>query len=95
MTRFRLSPEAAQDVIDIYEYIAQDSVDAAERVRAEIYDAILGLAAMPGKGHRREDLKNNRSCSGPSVHFKLFTARSLSTSRSSRFCTASETSRGS
>ncbi len=56
MTRFRLSPEAAQDLADIYEYLAQDSVDAAERVRTEIYDAILGLAAMPGKGHRREDL---------------------------------------
>jgi len=56
MTRFRLSPEAAQDIIDIYEYIAQDSVDAAERVRAEIYDAILGLTDLPGKGHRREDL---------------------------------------
>jgi plasmid stabilization system protein ParE len=56
MTRFRLSPEATQDLIDIYEYIAQDGVDAAERVRAEIYDAILGLAAMPGQGHRREDL---------------------------------------
>jgi plasmid stabilization system protein ParE len=56
MTRFRLSPEAAQDLTDIYEYIAQDNLEAAERVRTEIHDAILGLAAMPGKGHRREDL---------------------------------------
>ena len=56
MTRFRLSPEAAQDLIDIYEYIAQDSIEAAERVRTEIYEAIVGLAAKPGKGHRREDL---------------------------------------
>jgi plasmid stabilization system protein ParE len=56
MTRFRLSPEAAQDLIDIYEYIAQDNLEAAERVRTEISDAMLGLAAMPGKGHRREDL---------------------------------------
>lgn len=56
MTRFRLSPEAAQDLIDIYEYIAQDNLEAAERVRNEVSDAMLGLAAMPGKGHRREDL---------------------------------------
>ena len=56
MTRFRLSPEAAQDLIDIYEYIAQDSIEAAERVHTEIYEAIVGLAAKPGKGHRREDL---------------------------------------
>jgi plasmid stabilization system protein ParE len=56
MTRFRLSPEAAQDLNDIYEYIARDNFEAAEHVRTEIYDAILGVAAMPGKGHRREDL---------------------------------------
>jgi plasmid stabilization system protein ParE len=56
MTRFRLSPEAVQDLIDIYEYIAQDNLEAAERVRTEIYDAIHGLAAMPGKGHHRKDL---------------------------------------
>ena len=56
MMHFRLSPEAFQDLTNIYEYIAQDNLEAAERVRTEIYDAILGLTAMPGKGHRREDL---------------------------------------
>ncbi len=56
MTHFRLSPEAAQDIIDIYEFIAQGSVDAAEQVRNEVFEAIAGLAAFPGKGHRREDL---------------------------------------
>ncbi len=56
MTRFRLSPEAAQDIIDIYEYIAQDSVEAAERVRNELFEALDGLTAFPGRGHRREDL---------------------------------------
>lgn len=71
MTRFRLSPEAVQDVIDIYEYIAQDSVDAAERVRAEIYDALLGLAAMPGKGHRREDLTNQPVLFWPVRSFQI------------------------
>jgi plasmid stabilization system protein ParE len=71
MTRFRLSPEAAQDVIDIYEYIAQDSADAAERVRAEICDAILGLAAMPAKGHRREDLTNQPVLFWPVRSFQI------------------------
>lgn len=56
MTTFRLSLEASQDLVEIYEYIAQDSVDAAERVRLELLDAMEGLAEMPGKGHRREDL---------------------------------------
>lgn len=35
MTRFRLSPEASHDLTEIYKYIAQDSIDAAELVRAE------------------------------------------------------------
>lgn len=56
MNAFRLSPEASQDIIEIYEYIAQDSIEAAERVRMELLDAMRGLAQMPGKGHRREDL---------------------------------------
>lgn len=56
MNAFRLSPEASQDIIEIYEYIAQDSVEAAERVCTEFLEAMRGLAEMPGKGHRREDL---------------------------------------
>ena len=55
MKKFRLSPEAAQDLTEIFEYLAQFSVDAAERVRTELYDAMRGLARMPGMGHRRED----------------------------------------
>ena len=56
MRRLRLSPDAAQDLSEIYEYIAQDSVDTAEGVRTGIYDALRGLVMMPGRGHRREDL---------------------------------------
>ena len=56
MARFRLSPEAAQDLTEIYEFIRQDSLEAAESVRLELLHAIRGLCGMPGKGHRREDL---------------------------------------
>lgn len=56
MNAFRLSPEASQDLTEIFEYIAQDNVDAAERVRVELLEAMRGLVKMPGKGHRREDL---------------------------------------
>lgn len=56
MTTFRLSLEASHDLTEIYEYIAQDSVDAADRVRDELLEAMRGLAEMPSKGHRREDL---------------------------------------
>ena len=56
MRKFRLSPEAIKDITEIFEYIALDSPDAAERVRVEIYKALQSLVAMPGKGHKREDL---------------------------------------
>jgi plasmid stabilization system protein ParE len=56
MTAFVLSPEAYQDLTEIYEYIAQDNVDAADRVREELLEAMRGLAEMQGKGHRRPDL---------------------------------------
>jgi len=58
MKPFRLSAEASQDLIEVLEYIAQDNVDAAERVRLELLEAMRGLAEMPGKGHLREDLTN-------------------------------------
>ncbi len=56
MTSFLLSPEAAQDIIEIYEYISQDNREAAERVHLELLAAVRGLAQMPHKGHRRDDL---------------------------------------
>jgi antitoxin ParD1/3/4 len=56
---FLLSPEAAYDLIEIYDYIAQDSLDAAERVSLELVEAMRGLARMPRKGHRRPDLTSH------------------------------------
>ncbi|MFN0101523.1 MAG: type II toxin-antitoxin system RelE/ParE family toxin [Bryobacteraceae bacterium] len=46
MKRFVLSPDAAQDLDDIWEYIAEDGLDAADRLIGELYDQILALAAM-------------------------------------------------
>ncbi len=56
MTGFKLSPEATQDIRQIWAYIAADNVPAARRVRLQILSACRRLAANPGIGHRREDL---------------------------------------
>ncbi|HMD31905.1 MAG TPA: type II toxin-antitoxin system RelE/ParE family toxin [Candidatus Acidoferrales bacterium] len=56
MSSFRLSLEAARDITEIFDYIAQDSEKAAERVRVGLLEAMRDLARMPGMGHRREDL---------------------------------------
>jgi len=53
MKPFRISPEAAANIREIWEFIAEDNVAAAERVRQELQDAMRGLADTPGKGHLR------------------------------------------
>lgn len=58
MTRFVFSPAAADDLNEIWEYIARDDIDAADRFRDQVYDAVGRLAEMPRMGHRREDLAN-------------------------------------
>jgi len=60
MKKFRLSPDARQDIRDIWAYIARDSIDAAARVREEIRDVCRRLAEHPQIGHQREDLTTRK-----------------------------------
>jgi plasmid stabilization system protein ParE len=45
------------DLLEIWHYIAKDSVATANRVGEELDEAIRGLLHMPGKGHTRSDVK--------------------------------------
>jgi plasmid stabilization system protein ParE len=56
MSSYRFTPQAVNDLIEIWNYIAVDSVEAANRVRAAIYEACAFLADGPLRGHTREDL---------------------------------------
>ena len=56
MSRFVLHPEAFSDLDAIWEYVAADSLDAADRVLEEIYEAIGALVRFPHQGHSRPDL---------------------------------------
>jgi antitoxin ParD1/3/4 len=56
MSEFVFHPGALKDLDEIWEYIAGDSIDAADRVRDEIYDAIKSLVPFPYVGHQRPDL---------------------------------------
>lgn len=51
-----LSPEAAADLREIADYIADESPDAARRFIAKLREAIQKIAETPGIGHLREDL---------------------------------------
>jgi len=58
MTAYILAPEALQDLQDIWDYIATENLDAADRMIDTLFAAFEQLAALPGLGHRREDLTN-------------------------------------
>ncbi len=53
---YQLAPAAIGDLDEIDQAIAADSVDAADRVLAEIRDAMIELARHPHLGHPRPDL---------------------------------------
>jgi plasmid stabilization system protein ParE len=56
MSGYVFGRDVEQDIEDLWEYVAQHSVEAADRLIAEIFEAFEALARNPGIGHRREDL---------------------------------------
>ena len=60
MKRFVLTRRAEQDLEDIWDYISQDSVHAADQVLHAIEKSIGRLVRNPGIGHLREDLADER-----------------------------------
>jgi plasmid stabilization system protein ParE len=53
---FRLHPLAAEDIREIWKFIAKDSPPAARRVREDMLNAIRSLVPFPHQGHKRPDL---------------------------------------
>jgi toxin ParE1/3/4 len=56
MSGYALHPDAFADLDEIWEYIAQDNIVAADRVLADIHAVLRTLATSPQIGHRRPDL---------------------------------------
>lgn len=56
MRKYVLGEAANLDLDEIWEYIAQDSIDAADRWIDKLFDAFESLARTPKMGHKREDL---------------------------------------
>ena len=61
MIRHAFHPGARADLDEIWEFIAADTLDAADRVIAEILSAISRAVTFPGQGHERPDLTNGLS----------------------------------
>jgi antitoxin ParD1/3/4 len=56
MIDYRFTPEAEDDLFEIWRYIARDSVAAANRVESAVYDACVFLAQEPWSGSPRKDV---------------------------------------
>ncbi len=56
MSGFLLSPAAREDLHDLWDYIAKDSIPAADRFLKRIHRVIEKLVAIPTLGFVHEDL---------------------------------------
>lgn len=56
MTRYILSEDADLDLDSIWDYIAEDSIDAADKWIGKLFAAFDAIGETPGIGHKREDL---------------------------------------
>ncbi len=56
MSGFVLHPSAVTDLEEIWEFIAADSLTAADRILEEILEAIPSFVTFPKMGHARPEL---------------------------------------
>ena len=56
VTRYILSEDADRDLDGIWDYIAEDNIDAADQWISRLFDAFDAIGDTPGIGHKREDL---------------------------------------
>jgi len=56
VTQYVLSVDADRDLNGIWDYIAEDNIDAADQWIARLFEAFEAIADSPGIGHKREDL---------------------------------------
>ncbi len=56
MSSYILGDSVEFDLDDIWEFIAADNIDAADRWIGKLFDAFHALSRTPGMGHRRDDL---------------------------------------
>lgn len=66
--QIRWSTAAAQDFFRIIEFIRRDSIPAAQRVAAKIYENVSSLSAFPFRG-RPGRVDGTRELSMPSLPF--------------------------
>ena len=67
-----ISPRAERDLDDIWSYVAEDSVEYADRVIDDLNNRMKDLVAMPRIGRRRADLMADESLAfWPASHYMI------------------------
>jgi plasmid stabilization system protein ParE len=56
LSTFVLTPRAKLDLFEVWSYIAENNIEAANRVESSIFDACVFAAKNPFMGHARPDL---------------------------------------
>jgi plasmid stabilization system protein ParE len=56
MSAYELSPDALQDLQDIWDFVAFDNANAADQLEDEFFNTFEKLARQPGMGHTRPDI---------------------------------------
>ncbi len=56
MKKYHLVAAVEDDLNSIWDYIAQDNINAADRWITKLFDAFQRIADNPGIGHTRKDL---------------------------------------
>lgn len=56
MSELRISPRASEDLIEIWSYIADDSVANADAFIDKLYETMQVLSRQPGSRRHREEL---------------------------------------
>ena len=62
MARIIIAPEANSDLDNIYHYIAEDNVHAADRLVNKVEDVLGALSQHPEMGRSREELFPDLRC---------------------------------
>jgi len=57
MNSFVLSPQAEEDIFEIWSYLANEvNVQFADQIESNLFNAFAVLSRNPGLGHKRQDL---------------------------------------
>ena len=57
MARFTVSPQARRDLIDIWKYIAKDSIQNADRLYERFYETFAVLGSHPTIGRASDEIE--------------------------------------